>query len=210
MTSRQMTLLKLGPESSPESSQESSQETGELSSGGYARASIRLAKFVMLGLVFGGLGACSDFQRAIGSKKSSPDEFSVVVRPPLSLPPGFSDSPDEIRSNEETAALDARARAGQVLGTTDIKAVGYEALFDFASIPENIREKVDEETYGIRFERRLPMEVVFGGIPNMGPVLDKIAEDNRLRKNRLEGLLPTDGEILAIDEISDETVIIKP
>ena len=31
--------------------------------------------------------ACSDFRRAIGTEKSSPDEFEVVVRPPLSLPP---------------------------------------------------------------------------------------------------------------------------
>jgi hypothetical protein len=206
MTSRQKTLLKSGAELNRKLNLESD---GPVSLG-YAPKRVRLTRLVVLGLVVGSLGACSDFQRAIGSKKSSPDEFSVVVRPPLSLPPGFADSPDEIRSNEETAALDARARAGQVLGSTDIKALGYDALFDFASIPENIREKVDEETYGIRFERRLPMEVVFGGIPNMGPVLDKIAEDKRLRKNRLEGLLPTDGEILAIDEISDEPVIIKP
>ena len=33
------------------------------------------------------LGGCSDFRKAIGEEKSSPDEFEVVVRPPLSLPP---------------------------------------------------------------------------------------------------------------------------
>ena len=33
------------------------------------------------------LAGCSDFRRAVGTEKSSPDEFSVVVRPPLSLPP---------------------------------------------------------------------------------------------------------------------------
>ena len=43
-----------------------------------------------------GLSACSDFRRAIGEGKSAPDEFQVVVRAPLSLPPGFGDSPEDI------------------------------------------------------------------------------------------------------------------
>ena len=50
-----------------------------------------------------GLSACSDFRRSIGSEKSKPDEFQVVVRPPLSLAPGFSDNAEEIiqkRSNQ--------------------------------------------------------------------------------------------------------------
>ena len=44
-----------------------------------------------------GLTGCSDFRRAVGKEKSTPDEFKVVVRPPLSLPPGFSDRPDPCR-----------------------------------------------------------------------------------------------------------------
>ena len=43
-----------------------------------------------------GLAGCSDFRRAVGSEKSSPDEFTVVVRPPLSLPPGFTDRPEDL------------------------------------------------------------------------------------------------------------------
>ena len=37
----------------------------------------------------------------------------------------------------------------------------------------------------------------------------RLAEDQRIRKNLREGLLPTDGDILATDEASGETVIIK-
>ena len=36
------------------------------------------------------LAGCSDFNKAIGKQKSAPDEFEVVVRPPLSLPPQFA------------------------------------------------------------------------------------------------------------------------
>ncbi len=164
---------------------------------------------ILAAVVVSGIAACTNFQRAIGAKKSSPDEFEVVVRPPLSLPPGFAKSPDEIREEDDTAALDALTLAGKSLGSENADAKGYDAFFDFASIPENIRERVDEETYGIQFERRLPVQILFGGLPNIGPILDKIAEDRRIRKNLREGLFPTEGEILATDEVSGETVIIK-
>lgn len=166
-------------------------------------------QFTMLAFITSGIAACSDFQRAIGTKKSSPDAFEVVVRPPLSLPPGFSNSPDDIRHEEESAAQDALSLASKSLGAAPINAKGYATLFDFASVPENIRDLVDEETYGIQLERRVPAQIIFGGLPNIGPILDKVAEDQRLRKNLREGLLPTDGETLATDEASGEAVSIK-
>ena len=169
----------------------------------------RVSQLIMLAVIASGIAACSDFQRAIGSTKSSPDEFEVVVRPPLSLPPGFANTPDDIREEEETAAQDSLTLAGKSLGSEDVKATGYDALFDFKSVPENIRERVDEETFGIQLERRVPAQIVFGGLPDIGPILDKVAEDQRLRRNLREGLLPTDGEVLAIDEASGETVIIN-
>ena len=95
----------------------------------------RVLQFTMLVVIASGIAACSDFQRAIGSKKSSPDEFEVVVRPPLSLPPGFANTPDDIREEEETAAQDSLTLAGKSLGSGNADATGYDALFDFASVP---------------------------------------------------------------------------
>jgi hypothetical protein len=169
----------------------------------------RVLQCTMMAVIASGIAGCSDFQRAIGSKKSSPDEFEVVVRPPLSLPPGFANTPDDIRQEEETASQDSLTLAGKSLGSGNAYATGYDALFDFASVPDNIRERVDEETYGIQLERRVPAQIVFGGLPDIGPILDKVAEDQRIRKNLREGLLPTDGDILATDEASGETLIIK-
>ena len=54
----------------------------------YRSLSSQLQALTLLGRFFI-FSACSDFKRAIGSEKSSPDEFAVVVRPPLSLPPKF-------------------------------------------------------------------------------------------------------------------------
>jgi hypothetical protein len=73
-------------------------------------------------------------------------------------------------------------------------------------VPASIREKIDEETYGIRFERRLPLQALFGGLPDIGPILDKVAEDNRLRQNLRSGLMPADGATPGIDAQTNEPV----
>ena len=48
-----------------------------------------------------------------------------------------------------------------------------------------------------------------GGLPNVGPILDQMAEDQRLRANRLQGRLPTDGGTPAIDEVLGEAVTVE-
>ena len=171
-----------------------------------------LAVLMICGAGFA-LSGCSDFRKAIGDEKSSPDEFEVVVRPPLSLPPSFSASSEELVSASRLATAesttDARSVAAASLGSAEGSSEGgYEALFDFAAVPDNIRETVDEETYGIQFERRLPIQMLFGGLPDIGPVLDQFAEDQRLRKNLREGMFPTEGGTPAIDLQSDESLTI--
>lgn len=168
-----------------------------------------------VGLVASG---CSGFRKAIGEEKSSPDEFEVVVRPPLSLPPSFYANATQLTENAPAASsglssgdspIDARSVAAATLGATEGRAAdNYEQIFDFSAVPENIREIVDEETYGIRFERRIPLQVLFGGMPDVGPVLDKFAEDQRLRRTFREGQPATDGGTPAVDLVDDEPVTI--
>ena len=136
------------------------------------RVAITCLLLAGVGLVASG---CSGFRKAIGEEKSSPDEFEVVVRPPLSLPPGFYANATQLTENAPAASsglssgdspIDARSVAAATLGATEGRAAdNYEQIFDFSAVPENIREIVDEETYGIRFERRIPLQVLFGGMP---------------------------------------------
>ena len=73
---------------------------------------------IMLGItavVTAGLSACSDFRRAIGEAKSAPDEFQVVVRAPLSLPPGFGDSPEDIVKSSQNSGVNAQASTANLL-----------------------------------------------------------------------------------------------
>lgn len=41
------------------------------------------------------LGACSTMKKIAGKEKNSPDEFAVVTRPPLILPPEYNLTPPE-------------------------------------------------------------------------------------------------------------------
>ena len=164
------------------------------------------------GLALLALGGCSDFKQAIGTEKSTPDEFEVVVRPPLSLPPGFSSRPTANSVAQETvvttATISATSQTSRLLEVRRDTIDGYDDLFAFDSVPADIRNLVDEETAGILFERRLPFQIVFGGLPNVGPVLDQMEEDMRLRKNRLDGKLPTQGATKAVDGVDGTTILL--
>ena len=75
----------------------------------------RMIKGMTVVVLMAGLSACSDFRRAVGDEKSSPDEFQVVVRPPLSLPPGFSDRPEDIVKQAERKGADAQSSTEKLL-----------------------------------------------------------------------------------------------
>jgi hypothetical protein len=182
----------------------------------------RAGRIAMTCLLLAGIGlvasGCTGFRKAIGEEKSSPDEFEVVVRPPLSLPPNFFASSEQLTENAPTSSpaastpdspIDARSVAAAALGATQGRAAdGYARIFDFSAVPDNIREIVDEETYGIRFERRIPLQILFGGLPDIGPVLDKFAEDQRLRQTLRKGQSATEGGTPARDLLDEESVTI--
>ena len=191
----------------------------------------RIGRVAMTCLLLAGIGlvasGCSGFRKAIGEEKSSPDEFEVVVRPPLSLPPNFFASSDQLTENANSSAsssatavasaatsaadspIDARSVAAAALGAAEGRAAdSYAQVFDFSAVPDNIRQIVDEETYGIRFERRIPLQVLFGGLPDIGPVLDKFAEDQRLRQTLRQGGSATEGGTPAMDLLAEEPVTI--
>ena len=157
------------------------------------------------------LSACSDFRKAIGTEKSSPDEFQVVVRPSLVLPPNFSSRPTAATGAQTaaTVASDAQAQASVLLGARETGASDYSDIFAFDKIVEDVRSKVDEETAGIKFERRLPIQVLFGGLPDVGPVIDKMAEDRRIRRNMLENRSLSYGATPAIDKVFQDSVLVE-
>ena len=118
----------------------------------YRSLSSQLPAFTLLGSFLVISSSCSDFKRTIGSEKSSPDEFAVVVRPPLSLPPKFRSRPaGKDTDTAAVAASNALSKSKLILNQGGANATSFDDLFDFDQIEDDIRVKVDEETTGIRF-----------------------------------------------------------
>ena len=172
-----------------------------------------VASLCSLGVLTSG---CSSVDTALGKTKKSPDEFQVVVRPPLTLPPNFSlrpgDENEEVQSisSVDSVNTDAVSVSDQVLTSS---RMGDGSVFDNVLGTENrvagIRDLVDQETLGIQIDRRLPTDILFGGQPNVGPNLDAAKEAIRIRRALEEGTPINEGATLATDPIEKTPVEIK-
>lgn len=173
---------------------------------------------VLAGVVL--LTGCTQLDEAVGKAKTAPDAFEVVVRPPLTLPPNFTLRPDTADTasaaesggsslDQAPAAPDAVTRADQVLTSgTRSDASGFAGLFGTAEANPDIRKIIDEETLGIQIERRLPIEVLFGGTPDVGPDLNAAAEARRIRSALQDNASLTATPTPAVDPVFKEPVAI--
>ena len=167
---------------------------------------------IALGLMGASLmiSGCSNVDKALGKSKSSPDEFEVVIRPPLTLPPSFTLTPENEGETLPQQSTDAVSVTSRVLTKTK-SADGslFDSVFGTDQRLANIREIVDEETYGIQLERRLPIDILFGGQPNVGPNLDAKAEAERIRKAIEKGQGLNTSPTLAIDPVEGEQITVE-
>jgi hypothetical protein len=159
---------------------------------------------------------CSSLDSAIGKTKSAPDEFQVVVRPPLTLPPNFKLRPGAEGSEQQEVATvasirnDAVAISDQVL-TLSRAADGsvFDAVLGTDERLANIRDIVDAETLGIQVERRLPAQILFGDTPNIGPTLDALDERKRIRQAQEEGRPVNEDPTPATDSVNGASIAIE-
>jgi hypothetical protein len=100
------------------------------------------------------LGGCTSVRQALGSEKMAPDEFRVVSKAPLVVPPEFNlrpPRPGEARPMELRADLQARTAVfGVQTGTT--ASDGEKLLVARAggtNADPRIRAVIDEETGGV-------------------------------------------------------------
>lgn len=152
------------------------------------------------------LGGCGgDVRRAIGLDRTGPDEFRVVSRAPLDLPPEFGlrpPQPGAPRPNEPSARDQARstvfganARPDTQLGD---RTPGENTLLRRAGAvnPDpTIRETVNRETSQLaRADRTLVDRLIFWREPDPpGSAVDATNEARRLRENSALGRPVTDG-----------------
>jgi hypothetical protein len=180
----------------------------------------QMKKFIFMlaslaGVAFLAAG-CTAFDEAVGRSKNAPDEFQVVVRPPLTLPPGFArrpgDEEDEQRQTTRVTSItgDAVTVSDQVL-TSARAADGsiFDAVLGTDDRLADIRNIIDTETLGIQIDRRLPVDILFGGTPNVGPNLNAFEEDRRIRRAREEGKPVNEDPTPATDPVDGTRVNIE-
>ncbi|MCR0982958.1 DUF3035 domain-containing protein [Roseomonas populi] len=156
-------------------------------------------------------GCGGDTARTLGLTRDAPDEFQVVTRAPLSIPPSLGDLPPPRPGAVRPQELSARERGESTLapatllgeGRTDRPSSAEAALLSQAgrasgagNVDDSIRRRVDEES--LRLDR--PQQNVVERLmfwqdpPRPGTVVDPQKESQRLRENSALGRSPEDGE----------------
>lgn len=154
-----------------------------------------------------GLSACSDTRKALGYDKAPPDEFRIVSRAPLSLPPDYAlrpPQPGASRPQDQTSQQQARQA---LLGNTPAvrpaapegASPGEAAILAKVGAPSTdprIRELVDRESTALaEADRTFFDRLVFWQKPaEPGSVVDPQREAQRLRENQALGRSVTDGD----------------
>jgi len=147
-----------------------------------------------------------DLRRSLGLDSRGPDEFRVVSRAPLDVPPDFGlrpPDPGAARPNE----LPVREQAKETVfgaATPESKLIagrtpGESALLSQAGavgVDNSIRETVNRESAQLaNADRSLTDRLIFWqNTPPPGTVVDAAAEQQRLRENAALGKPATEGE----------------
>lgn len=175
-----------------------------------------LSRVVCLTAAALALSACENVRSELGLTKQSPDEFRVVSRAPLSLPPEFTLRPPEpgtVRPQEGSPQQQAkravfRAEApGQTLDEripADGRSVGERSLLMAAGADKaepGIRQIVDRETGRLNEENESFVNdlVFWKDPPPPGEVIDAEGESQRIRENAALGRSITSGETPTIE-----------
>jgi hypothetical protein len=163
-------------------------------------------------------GGCSNLKETLGLSKQSPDEFKVVSRAPLSMPPDYNlrpPTPGAPRPQEGTPRDQAAASVFQYSNTGGVapdaippigegesetaQSSGESALLQSAGaagVDPNIRALVDAETAEDEANSKtLADTLTFWREPEpYGTVVDPQAEQKRLQENAALGKPVTEGE----------------
>ena len=157
------------------------------------------------------LSGCNSTKRALGLEKTVPDEFAVLNRGPLVMPPDYqlrppvpgADRPQEAPASEQArtallgrAKLDALRARGLSRGEVVLLA---HAGADVAT--PDVRTDIDKEASSFapedkQFTHRLLdwKDETLG----QGVAVDPVKEEKRLSENKAEGKKPNEGEVPTI------------
>ena len=170
---------------------------------------------LLAGLAALTLTACSSAKETLGLTKHSPDEFAVIKRAPLTMPPNYAlrpPQPGAPRPQEQASATQARQTVfGEVDETQaqpEIQSSAEELFLQHAGADQarsDIRQVVNEETDNWTDKNKPVAQKLLGlaGAGNDEPpatLVDPKKEAERLRENAESGKPATEGETPTVDE----------
>lgn len=160
-------------------------------------------------------GCGGNVKQQLGIAKRAPDEFSVVTRAPLSMPPDYGlrpPRPGERRPQEPTERAQAREllvpRSGDNLASAipgaDGMTAGESALLsrvETGPASDGIRAQINNETARLDSDERNIVErmMFWREQPPPGDVVDPRKEAQRLQENAALGKSTTDGDTPRIE-----------
>jgi hypothetical protein len=158
------------------------------------------------------LAGCSSAKDKLGLTKKSPDEFAVVKRAPLSMPPNYTlrpPSPGAPRPQEQSPEQAARQTVFGAEGQAayEAQATGNDATFlnkaGAAKADPSIRRKIDSETAVLNEQEKPVVKRLLGmDSPEQAPanVVNAKEEAARLKSNKEKGKPVTEGETPSVEQ----------
>ena len=167
-----------------------------------------LRSFLILTVAIGTLSACADAKKQLGMDPiTGPDEFTVVKRAPLEMPPDFGlrpPMPGAPRPQEQATADQARASLlGANAGSAQVTKGENALLTDAqANANPNIRQIVDTESVKTTSKKSPVVKRLLniGSDRAEAKVVDPTAEAQRLKDNAEQGKPVTSGKTPDLDD----------
>lgn len=158
------------------------------------------------------LTACSGTKEKLGLEKTVPDEFAVVRRAPLALPPGYElrpPQPGAPRPQEQSPNERARQVVFGEQQEQEPKKTSNDAAEDIflnqagaTKVDPDIRQKVDAESKDYD-KSKVPLGkrlLNIGSDKAPASIVDAKKESQRLRENAQDGKPVTEGETPTIED----------
>jgi len=176
------------------------------------RAASKGARLVVLSAAALALAGCggSDIRDALGLTKNAPDEFAIVTKAPLIIPPEFALRPPQPGAPRPASTQPRAVAKKAVFGsdgeivTASLQSQGESVLLNRAGAADadpNIRSVVNAETRSLAEKNETFVDdVIFWNeqTPPDEHLVNASAEQRRLRQNEAEGKPVTEGETPSI------------
>ena len=171
-----------------------------------------LGKITALCAVLLALSGCEGTKEQLGLTRSAPDEFAVLKRAPLEMPPDYTLRPPQPGTPRPQEAEPEKQAKTVIFGDDaqyrNMKADSSEAILlnqaGADTAQPNIRQVVDRETAALSPHEKPVAEKLLGlGSGNDSPpasVVNAKEEAARLKKNAEEGKSVTEGETPTIED----------